>query len=390
MRRSALLAALLLLPPAAARALADVASIGTTSADFLQLGVGARALAMGEAYYDYLAYGQNLGAYGSVGASLQYFTLGGVNQTSLDGTGLGTYNPYDIAVSAGYARAYRGFLWGVSGKYISSRLATTAKTEAVDFGVTSPGYFRDRLRLALVAQNLGGKLQYDQVQEKLPLVYKAGSSWRFNEKWSAALDAVVPSNNQPYGAFGVERTWRINPALAFAGRAGYNSRTVTGLDGLSAFSFGVGFSGRDASIDYAFVPLGALGLTHRFSLSWKFDARRLKRAPRPPKAEKPKETSSVQASVQYSTQTSLPPPAHLHCEEYHGVTVCMDADQREGIDISYDPGDAPHPAETSPHGVPAPQGIPAPKSPADGAPPAPAPKTNGAEPEKTVPAVPTP
>ena len=400
MRRRALLVALALALPAAARALGGAASVGTTSADFLQLGVGARALAMGEAYtamaddasalywnpaglaripehyasvtamdapyvatsyYDYLAFAQNLGSYGSLGASYQYFTLGSVAQTSMDGTSLGNSTPYDMALSAGYAHPYGGFLFGVSGKYVSSRLAATAQTEAFDFGIMFPSYFHDRLRLAFVAQNIGGRLHYDQVNEDLPLTYKLGSSWRFNSHWTAALDLAMPSDNQPYAAIGVERTWRISPALAFAGRAGFNSRTVAGLDGLTAFSLGMGFSGRNASIDYAFVPLGTLGMTHRFSLSWKFDARRTKK-PKPvipPAPKKEKETSSVQASVQYSTQTSLPPPSHLHCEEYHGVTVCMDADQRQRLDISYDPGD---PQETAPE----------PKAPGDDATPPPA------------------
>ena len=129
---------------------------------------------------------------------------------------------------------------------------------------------------------------------------------------------------------------------------------------MTSVSLGAGLSAQSIEIDYAFLPMGALGLTHRLSLTYKFDTRRLHREP-----------ASVQTSVHYSSSTSLPPPSHLHCEEYHGVTVCMDADQREKIKISYEPGDleappaGPQPLEKAPrnelkapHGAPSSEGVP--------------------------------
>jgi hypothetical protein len=384
-RHALLLGAVLLLPQAGGAAL-SASGIGTTGAEFLQLGAGARALALGQAYsaladdatalywnpaglarlpqgyldatvmhapyiaasyYDYAAVAQDLRSYGAIGASLQYFTVGSVTQTDADGTNQGTITPYDMAASIGYAHEFDGLLVGIAGKYVDSKIATSARTEAVDVGVLSPAFFNDQLRLALVAQNLGGRLRYDQVGADLPRTFKAGGAWRFNEDWTAAADLGLPSNNVAYAALGIERNWQVFKALAFAGRLGFNSQTLSGLNGLTAVSIGGGLSGHDLALDYAFLPMGSLGVTQRISLSYKFQTwkeRPAAVAPAVAPSTAPVAASSAaQASVQYSTQTSLPPPARLHCEEYHGVIICIDPDQRKRINISYEPGEQEQP-----------------------------------------------
>jgi hypothetical protein len=45
------------------------------------------------------------------------------------------------------------------------------------------------------------------------------------------------------------------------------------LGGLSNFSAGFGFRRNLFSLDYAFVPLGDLGTTHRVSLNFRFKKR---------------------------------------------------------------------------------------------------------------------
>ncbi len=395
MRRHALLLCAVLLLSKTSGAALSASGIGTTGAEFLQLGAGARALALGEAYsaladdasalywnpaglaripqgylyatfmhapyvassyYDYAAVAQNLRSYGTVGASFQYFTMGAVNQTDWEGNDQGTITPYDMAATVGYAREFNGFLFGIAGKYVNSKIVGSARTEAMDAGALSPAFFSDRLRLALVVQNLGGRLRYDQVGADLPRIVKAGGAWRFNKDWTAAADLGLPSDNSPYAALGIERNWQFLRTLAFAGRVGFNSRTVGGLDGLTGVSMGAGFSGSSLALDYAFLPMGSLGVTHRVSLSYKFQTWAERTAP----------SAAAQASVQYSTQTSLPPPARLNCEDYNGVTVCIDPDQRKHINISYEPGDQEQPQAGPQPQIPAP--LPQPAIEADKAP----------------------
>ena len=53
-------------------------------------------------------------------------------------------------------------------------------------------------------------------------------------------------------------------------RAGYNSRAAKNLGGFTGFSSGVGFSIGRIGLDYAWVPFGELGDTHRIGLRGRF------------------------------------------------------------------------------------------------------------------------
>jgi hypothetical protein len=276
-------------------------AVGTTAAGFLDLGAGARAVGMGGAYsaaadeatalywnpaamtqvqsrsvtlmhaayiassfYDYGSYVQNTGKYGAFGVGLQYFSFGSVNETDENFNSIGTVTPYDLAASAGYAYKFgTGFALGLAGKFIQSKLADTAQTEAADFGMLSPRFLDGRLRLAVTAQNLGGVLKYDQVAEPLPMAFKAGASFFITPKWLAALDAGAPKGGSPYVNAGTEYFLAAGEAWWFAGRAGFSSQD----DSPSA---GIGVGCKGMSVDYAFVPYNYLGDVHRISLTFNF------------------------------------------------------------------------------------------------------------------------
>ena len=291
----------------------------TTAADFLTLGAGARAASMGDAYtavadeatavywnpaaltrvpsksaafmhaayvdssfFDYAAYAQNLGGYGAVGGSVQYLSAGAITETDATGTEIGNFTPNDLAVSLAYAyklrdigsfTALNGFSAGLSAKYIQSQILATARTEAADIGVLSPAYLDGKLRFAFTASNLGGRLKYERESEDLPMVFKVGSSYSITERWLAGLDAAFPRSNNPYAALGTEYRLPVSPSLSVAGRLGFNSKTIGDVTGFTGVALGVGVSLHqlaDLSFDYAFLPLGGLGLTHRISISLKF------------------------------------------------------------------------------------------------------------------------
>jgi hypothetical protein len=310
-----LLSLLLALP---AKAEFSASSRGGTAADFLQLGVGARAVGMGEAYsavaddatalywnpaamtqiagrsltlmhasyldssyFDYGGYARNNGR-SAVGAGLQYFSAGSIIETDTSGTETGRFTPYDLALSLGYARKFGGYGVGVSGKFIQSRIIKTARTGALDVGVLTPGYFGGRLKAALTATNIGGTMKFDQVKEKLPLALRAGAAYRPYERWLLSFDAVMPRDDNPYAAAGTEyklvqtekvsytRDAREEPGWSFAGRAGFNSQTLGSIDGFSGVSLGMGVDSGRYAMDYAFVPFGGVGQAHRLSLHYHF------------------------------------------------------------------------------------------------------------------------
>lgn len=315
-RHAALLLGALAVAGAARADVLSAGARGTTTADFLELGVGARAIALGQAYtaaadeatavywnpadltlvsgrsatlmhalyldssfFDYAGYAQNLGAAGAVGLGLQYFSAGSIGETDAAGSDAGTFNPYDLAVTASYARTLEGFDFmddlnglsiGVSAKYIQSRIIASAQTAAADVGFLSKPYLDGRLRASLVIANMGGQLKYEQQSDPLPLAFTAGTAFQASKSLLFTFDARFPRDDRANAGVGSEYVVAKDGPWSLAGRLGFNTQTVGSIDGLTglAIGFGVGFG--KGSVDYAFVPLGGLGQAHRLSLTYGF------------------------------------------------------------------------------------------------------------------------
>lgn len=302
---------------AAGPALADhdehgVPTAGSPSAQFLTIGVGGRAVALGEAYsamaddasalywnpaaltrvekrsatlmhasyfadssLEYGSYGQKLGDWGAFGVSFQYLSAGkisGTDETSLESGE--TFSPSDMAVSAGYAYRFRdgalsGLAVGGAGKFIRSTIVDSASTFAGDVGVLSPELF-SRARLSLVLANLGQGLRFGSEREPLPLLVRAGASAKVLPRWAVSVEGVQPREEGAYAGAGTEYVFSQGEGWSLAGRLGFNSRSRGSTDGASGFAGGVGIGYRPVSLDYAFVPFGAVGSAHRVSLTFAF------------------------------------------------------------------------------------------------------------------------
>lgn len=211
MRYTTLLAALFLLPIGAAAQTdgepADdtapggetVTKSGTTAAQFLKLGVGARPIAMGGAFvaeasdlsalywnpaglahlrgasvslahteyladvnYNFAAFGTSLGSAGTIAASILYLDSGSMDVRTIEqpeGTGE-QFKVQDFAIQLSYARALTDrFAIGANAKFIQERIwHSTASTVALDIGTlfTTP---YERLRLGASFSNFGPKMQ---------------------------------------------------------------------------------------------------------------------------------------------------------------------------------------------------------------------------------------
>lgn len=316
----ALIAALLLALPARSWALFSAEDRGSSGGQFLQLGYGARAAGLAGAYtavaeepeamlwnpaalrsirapfalsqsyspsVDDINYGAGMIAIRrasySVGFGFQYLSYGSVTETDDAGNEVGSFTPNDLAVSAALARSVGAAEMGANLKFIRSQLLTSAETWAVDAGVLLPRAAGDRLRPALAVQNVGPGLKYRAETAPLPMTFRAGAGFQWDERWLSSVDAVFPRDNSPHLAVGGEYRYPLSGDSALVGRLGINSRAAADSIGFGGISLGLGAHAGSFRMDYALVPLGLLGLGHQWSLHYYFGP--LTRGPSSPSKE---------------------------------------------------------------------------------------------------------
>lgn len=279
---------------------------GTTGAQFLKVGVGARPLSMGGAYsaladdanainwnpgalgalpkqsvtvsYNSLFKDQNQGFLGyvrplgenmgTVGAGFNYMTVGKIEKRVGDTESAdSTFSNQNFAMIASYGKkASDSLSVGGNIKYIRETFDTfSGNAVALDLGTLYKTKI-ENLSLGGSVQNFGSKIGSDP----LPLVVKGGTAYKLlNQKLVLATDIDwLAIDKRVYADFGTE-LW-LNRILAV--RAGY--QLGRGSDQLGSklvgFGFGLGIWLEQFRVDYGFIPFGNLGDTHRITLGWGF------------------------------------------------------------------------------------------------------------------------
>jgi hypothetical protein len=280
---------------------------GTSGAQFLKLGAGARASGMGEAHialaddasaiywnpaglckiegwsmnvmhvlwwddvtYDWVGYGHRVNETDVLGVGVQYMGYGGIDQTNDIGAKTGQFTPNDMAGIFSYGRNVGMFCVGGSMKYVQSKITRTASAIAFDFGGTYEAV-EDKLELAGTINNIGSGLRYIEEETPLPMSIKIGAGYAMKENVKFALDMVMPNDNDAYIGTGVEYGYK-----AVSGRIGYNSRT-SAIGGMSGITYGIGIKYGDVAVDYAYQGYEYLGDSHRLSVTWKGLQKRVKK-----------------------------------------------------------------------------------------------------------------
>lgn len=234
---------------------------------------GAQLAAMHAEYaevggYEFASLVHPLGDRGGLGVSAQYFHADRTASLDLNGNQLGTYSSYYGAYSLAYGFAFtERFSIGAAAKLIDARLAdASARTGAGDAGALYR--VNEKVSLAAVAANLGGKLKFLEQADELPQHYRLGVHYAPLTQLSLVQETVYDRTELLSGRFAAE--WRPLDALAI--RAGYRTDTARGLSALGGLTTGVGLKVWGQRFDYAWLPMGDLGQTQYFSVVLAFGA----------------------------------------------------------------------------------------------------------------------
>lgn len=298
-------------------------AVGTAGSEFLNLDVDARGMAMGGAYsaltndayamfwnpaglalvpraslgamhneyladirFQYLSYAQRINETSVLGGAARYFDGGSIDNTDISGNKVGTFRPRSYVAEIGWGQtindlsdAERDITLGVNLKYLNSDMIAHADGWATDIGMQA--HYTDTLmplNISAVLQNLGRGQKFEKVRDTLPFRAKLGASLQPRPFLTLALEGFLPISASPYGALGIEFAVESSKRAKTFLRAGYNSRsTFSGLDGIRGLTAGFGVKISDFSVDYAFVPFGVLGHTHRIGLTWTLPSKHSRR-----------------------------------------------------------------------------------------------------------------
>ena len=145
-----------------------------------------------------------------------------------------------------------------------SRLLTKAGTGiAFDLGGLY-NFPETPLSLGFNAQHVGPRVKFVEEAFGLPFTFRLGAAYRlWNDAFILTTDIIRPSDNDI--AIGVGAGYTIGNILQL--RTGYKYKIGgNDLGAISGLTGGFGLTLLRFQIDYALVPFGVLGLTHRFSL----------------------------------------------------------------------------------------------------------------------------
>ncbi len=257
--------------------------------------------ALGETSYEYLAFAEpaeqlGIDIWGTVGITAMLVRVQDIVQTkeNPDGSyseeyktdrGEEVYGAGGTLVGLSYSwQAAKMFSVGATIKMINQKIAIEEGwIPALDFGILAKT-FLEGFDIGVMFQNIS----YMKLSNApLPLNLKFGISYKLKrlftsemdpkDNFTFALDGILPivPANMPFKLHtGIDYTANISD-INFSIRVGYrfngNAQFISDLGALAGLAVGGGirknFEGVDATIDYAFIPYGTLGNSHRMGLT---------------------------------------------------------------------------------------------------------------------------
>ncbi len=224
----------------------------------------------------------------SWGGSINYLRVGDIPRTVATGSDFdegfeerGNFSTYDMSVGGSVAGAITdSLLVGGTVKMLHESLADASATGgAVDVGVLWRANEKRSWNAGASLLNLGFVSKFAEADVKLPWTARVGVSGQPFAQWLLSADFVKRRDTKGEVDIGAE----VTPRKVFSLRFGYRYQLRRpDLGTLSDFSAGFGIRPGLWSIDYAFVPLGDLGMTHRISFNVRFRPKALTESPQAP------------------------------------------------------------------------------------------------------------
>lgn len=292
--------------------------VGQAGAQFLDIGISARAVSMGEAFaaisddatavhynpagltqlnsreltvthlqyvaditYNFVAFAYPLYSLGgTLGIGIYALDAGDIKVTSYENpTGYRdplsdewyTFGAQDHALAVSYARSLTDhFSIGVTWKVIDELYEEYRATGwAADIGTTYDTGYRG-IKMSMVIANFGPEMRFINDEYPLPINFKFGGSANvideLNHRGTFAVEGSHPSDNYEQYTAGFEYSYDERYSI----RAGQNF----GKDSAAGFAVGGGLnlavSGYELSVDYGYHDFGVLQDSHLFTLGFRF------------------------------------------------------------------------------------------------------------------------
>ncbi|MDE2141736.1 MAG: PorV/PorQ family protein [Elusimicrobia bacterium] len=275
------------------------------TASFLNVGVGARGLGMGGAYTaladdadaiywnpaglaqvekhefqasdselaqntreGFFSYAQTV-PLGTFAAGATYLNEGSIDGRDAQGHATAGFSAADASVAGAFACKTDLVDLGGSVKFIQSHIGSAqATTFGMDLGA------RRRIGpvvLGASLRNLGPGMKFDSETDDLPMRLALGAAYKFAGGHALTAEFTnAPRAGGSDAGFGGEYQALKGIFL----RAGYTTQSAiaggTGFDAVRGLTLGVGYHSAHWTLDYAAVPMGELGSTHRFTLGTKW------------------------------------------------------------------------------------------------------------------------
>ena len=274
---------------------------GTRAMTFLKIGVGAKAMGMGESQvaatddlyasywnpagltrlqkpqlalmhnewfaginHEFVGFALPIGN-NTVGASANFLSFGELQGRDQEGNETTLFRPYDLAVVLSYARSIgKTLAFGANAKFLREQIADDSGSGiAFDLGGLY-AFANVPLSLGFNAQHIGPRVKYVEDAFELPFTLRIGAaSGLWNDAVILTMDFIRPTDND--NSIGIGGAYTVGNVLQL--RTGYKYKLGgNDLGATAGLSGGFGLTLRRFQIDYALVPFGVLGLTHRFSL----------------------------------------------------------------------------------------------------------------------------